>query len=421
MIIPSIDIMDGQAVQLIGGKEKALEAGDPIPLLKKFSLAGEVAVIDLDAALGRGSNAEIIEKMVRMAPCRVGGGIRDLETARKWLDLGASKIILGTMAEPELLKELPKNRVIAALDAEFDEVVVEGWQKKTGLKLIDRIKELRDYVGGFLVTLVEREGRLGGVEFERVETLVDAANMVPLTLAGGIVTTEEIAKLDRLNVDAQVGMAIYTGKMDFAEAIIAPMVSEREDGLWPTVVTDERGVALGLVYSNEASVKEAVKLGQGVYHSRRRGLWVKGLTSGAEQDLLGISLDCDRDALRFRVHQHGAGFCHLDQRTCWGDDHGLGHLVARLSKRLKKAPEGSYTKRLLDDPELLKAKLIEEAEELADAVGKDNTIWETADLMYFALVAMIRGGASVPEVEAELDRRSLKVTRRPGNAKPKKD
>lgn len=417
MIIPSIDIMDGQAVQLIGGEEKALEAGDPLALLDKFSLSGEVAVIDLDAALGRGNNTAIIEKMVRRAACRVGGGIRDLETAKKWLDLGAAKIILGTMAKPELLKQLPKKRVIAALDSKHDEVVVEGWQKSTGLNLIDQIKELKDYVGGFLITLVEREGRLGGVEFDRVEKLVDAAELVPITLAGGIVTTEEVAKLDRLNVDSQVGMALYTGKMDFAESIVAPMISERVDGLWPTVVTDERGVALGLVYSDLESVKKAVELKRGVYHSRKRGLWIKGETSNSTQDLLGISLDCDRDTLRFKVHQHGEGFCHLEQRTCWGEDHGLGHLVSRLSKRLKNPPEGSYTKRLLDDPELLKAKLIEEAEELAEAKNKEETIWEAADLMYFTLVAMIRGGASVSEIETELDRRSLKITRRPGDAK----
>ena len=132
MIIPSIDLMDGQAVQLIGGKEKAIDAGDPFPIAGKFSIAGEIAVIDLNAALSTGSNEEIIRRLVRLFPCRVGGGIRDFETAIKWLDAGATQIIIGTAATPELLEKLPRERVMVALDARHGEVVVEGWQRGTG-------------------------------------------------------------------------------------------------------------------------------------------------------------------------------------------------------------------------------------------------------------------------------------------------
>ena len=137
MIIPSIDLQNGHAVQLIGGKERALDAGDPRPLADLFGRVGEVAVIDLDAALGTGSNREMILELLERAPCRVGGGIRDLQTARFWLDAGAQKIILGTAAEPELLNQLPKERVIAALDAVDGDVVVEGWTKKTGRTVLD--------------------------------------------------------------------------------------------------------------------------------------------------------------------------------------------------------------------------------------------------------------------------------------------
>ena len=152
MIIPSIDLMEGQAVQLIGGEKTAIEAGDPLPLLNQFRLAGEVAVIDLDAALSRGDNTAIIEKLIRQAPCRVGGGIRNLDTAIRWLDAGAARIIMGTAAKTELLSQLPRERCIAALDAKNDDIVVEGWQKSTGLRVVDRMRELRDVVGGFLVT-----------------------------------------------------------------------------------------------------------------------------------------------------------------------------------------------------------------------------------------------------------------------------
>ncbi len=417
MIVPSIDLMNGNAVQLIGGKEFELDAGDPRPLAETFRIVGDTAVIDLDAALGKGSNRGVIEELVRMAPCRVGGGIRDAQAAIDWLDRGAKQVILGTAAVPEVLQQLPPERVIAALDAVNDEVVVEGWQTRTGRTILDRMKELNGLVGGYLVTFVEREGRMGGIDLERVKALVQAAGGAKVTVAGGVTTPEEIAAIDKLGADAQVGMALYTGKMDLTEAMLAPMTSDRPDGLWPTVIVDEGGVALGLAYSDMESVKEAMRLKKGVYHSRSRGLWIKGETSGTPQDLLAIDLDCDRDTLRFTVRQHGSGFCHLNTRTCWGEDRGLSHLIRRLTARLEEAPKGSYTRRLLDDPDLLKSKLLEEAQELNNAGTIEEVIWETADLLYFGLVAMIKGGATMEEVEAELDRRAKKVTRRPGNAK----
>ena len=417
MIIPSIDLMDGQTVQLIGGEEKELEAGDPAPLARKFSVAGEIAVIDLDAAMGKGSNRDLICELLKTYACRVGGGIRDFETAKFWLDAGARRIILGTAAKPELLKQLPRERLIAAIDSKHGEVVVEGWKQGTGLEVIDQIKTLAPYVSGFLVTFVESEGRMKGIDMERVEQVIAAAGDARVTVAGGVTTAEEIAAIDRLGADAQVGMALYKGVLDLGDAIAAPLRTDRDDGLFSTVVVDEQGIALGMVWSDQESIREAVRSGRGVYHSRSRGLWRKGESSGAYQELCRIDLDCDRDAMRFVVKQHGAGFCHLERRDCWGEDHGLGGLSRTLSARRTTAPEGSYTKRLFDDADLLRAKLIEEAGELAEANTADHVAAEAADLFYFGLVAMARAGVSIADVEAVLDRRALKVTRRPGNAK----
>jgi phosphoribosyl-ATP pyrophosphohydrolase len=418
MIIPSIDLMGGQAVQLVGGKEHALDAGDPRPIAERFRLVGEIAVIDLDAALGQGSNATLIEDLCTRARCRVGGGIRDVATARRWLDAGAEKIILGTAARPDLLSQLPRQRLIAALDAVDGEVVVEGWRTRTGARIEDRMAELEPHVSGFLVTFVEREGRMGGTALERVAPLVAAAGRARLTIAGGVTTPEEIAALDRMGADAQVGMALYTGAMGLADAIAAPLVSDRPDGLWATVVVDEHGTALGLSWSNLDSLRAAVQDRKGVYFSRKRGLWRKGETSGATQDLLRVDLDCDRDALRFTVRQAGQGFCHLDTWTCWGEAAGLPALARKLASRLAEAPAGSYTRRLLDDPELLGKKLAEEAGELAAAHGAAAVAWEVADVIYFALVAMVRAGVPLSDVEAELERRARAVTRRAGDAKP---
>ena len=121
-------------------------------------------MVDLDAALGQGSNAAVVEDLLDLARCRVGGGIRDAASAIAWLDRGAQKVVLGTAARPEVLRALPRERVIAALDARHGEVVVEGWRKRTGQGVLERIAELRELVGGFLVTFVEREGRLEGTD-----------------------------------------------------------------------------------------------------------------------------------------------------------------------------------------------------------------------------------------------------------------
>ncbi len=412
MIIPSIDLQEGHAVQLIGGEEKALDAGDPRPLARRYGRVGEIAVIDLDAALGQGDNRSTISDLVKMTPCRVGGGIRTVEAAIDWLDRGATKVILGTAARPEILDQLPPERVIVALDAKHGEVVVEGWQKATGRGVIERIVELRGLAKNFMVTFVEREGRLGGTDMAFAREIKEAAGDADVTIAGGVTAADEVAELDRLGCDAQIGMALYTGQLGLAEAFTAPLNSDRPDGLWSTVVTDERGVALGFCYSDLESVSVALDRGIGVYHSRSRGLWVKGESSGAMQELIGTAADCDRDCLRFTVRQAGAGFCHLDTRTCWGDDRGISRLIRRLEARREQAPAGSYTARLFQDRDLLGAKLREEAEELATAPDRDNAVDEAADVLFFTLATLAARGIDLSEVEAVLDQRALKVTRR---------
>ena len=414
MIIPSIDLVGGRAVQLIGGETEAIDAGDPRPILARFSIAGEVAVIDIDAARGEGSNSELISELCGQASIRVGGGIRDVETAIEWLDRGVAKVILGTAATPEILSQLPPERVIVALDSRDGVLVTNGWRHSTGASVMDRIRELRSLCGGFLVTFVELEGQMGGTDLERARSMIEAAEGTLLTIAGGVTTTDEISDLDRMGADAQVGMALYSGRMTLPDAITAVLTTERADGLWPTVVVDERGTALGLAWSSADSLNQAVQRRRGIYQSRSRGLWEKGATSGSTQELLRVDIDCDRDAIRFTVRQHGAGFCHLGTRSCWGEDHGIGRLSRRLAQIADgPPPEGSNTARLLNDPDLLRAKLREEANELAQAESPEDVIAEAADILYFTLVKGAASGVSVADIEDELDRRALRLRRRP--------
>jgi phosphoribosyl-ATP pyrophosphohydrolase/phosphoribosyl-AMP cyclohydrolase len=417
MLVPSLDLEGGSAVQLVGGVERALDAGDPRPILERFGRVGPVALIDLDAARGVGSNAELVRELLPMARCRVGGGIRSVQQAISWLDAGAEQVILGTAATPELLSQLPRERVVAAVDACEGEVVVDGWRTRTGLRLREQIERLAPHVGGLLVTFVEREGRMEGTALSQVPELVAAAGGVRITFAGGVSSPAEIRALDEGGADAQVGMALYTGRLGLAEAFAAPLRSDRPDGLWPTLVCDEGGLLLGLAWSDEESLAVALDRGVGAYRSRRRGLWIKGEQSGAVQELVRAELDCDRDALRFIVRQHGPGFCHQGTATCFGPHRGLPRLLSTVAQRQQGAPAGSYTARLLADRALLRAKLLEEAGELAEA----GTAWEAehemADLLYFAAATLLRAGGSWAGVERLLDRRALAVTRRPGDRK----
>lgn len=452
MLIPSIDLKGGEVVQLRQGREHVLSAGEPGPLARGFGLVGEVAMIDLDAALGTGSNAGLIDGVLELARCRVGGGIRDVETARRWLDAGAAKVILGTAARPELLRELPRERVIAAVDARDGEVVTHGWTSGTGAKIAEKMRELAPFVGGFLVTFVEVEGTMRGLPIERAAALREHAGDARLTVAGGIKSAAEVGELDRLGIDAQVGMAIYTGAVGVHECVAACLSSDRADGLWPTVVCDERGIALGLAWSNAESLKVALAERRGVYWSRKRGLWRKGETSGQVQELVGVEMDCDRDCLRFRVKGRGTGeageaaggtreaasglgaefaaprasalglrgsvFCHTGSATCWGESRGLDGLERRLAEIARGGGEaGSYTKTLLADPSLLASKLSEEAGELNRAATRAEIVHEAADVVYFTMVRLAKAGVPLAEIERALDKRGLRISRRGGARK----
>ena len=154
-----------------------------------------------------------------VADCRVGGGIRTIEKAEKILKLGAKKIIIGTKANYDFLRQLPKDKLIVAIDTKKGKIVNKGWTTYTDQTPQKMIKELENLCSGFLFTNVDREGLMQGLDFEIVKELVSLTNN-KLTIAGGITSLEDIGKLEELGVDSQVGMAIYTGKIDLEEAFL---------------------------------------------------------------------------------------------------------------------------------------------------------------------------------------------------------
>jgi phosphoribosyl-ATP pyrophosphohydrolase len=406
VLIPSIDLAGGKAVQLRRGKELVVTSDrDPRDLALEFGRVGEVAVIDLDAAMGKGENGALVEELCALVPCRVGGGIRDIEKARRLLRAGARKLIIGTKADPEFLSQLPRERIMAALDAERGQVVDQGWSSYTGEKPADRAKRLAPYVSGFLYTLVDLEGTEQGIDLRRIRELTEATSL-PITAAGGIKAIDEIVTLDRLNVDAQVGMSLYRGRFTPADCLVGLIHFEANEGLIPTIVQDARdGRVLMFSRSTRETLREAIEKGETILFSRRRGRWKKGEESGNTQKLVRVEVDCDRDTILFLVEPKGPA-CHRNTESCFGDrPFSLERLEQIIAEREKTGDETSYTRKLLSTPRLLKEKLEEEAEELAVAPNRDNARWEAADLLYHALVAMRSKGISLAQAIAELESR----------------
>ena len=406
MLVPSIDIMNGKAVQLRQGKEFVLQSDrDPIDLAREFNRYGEIAVIDLDAATGKGNNRDLIRAICQVADVRVGGGIRDVETGRDLLKAGASSLIVGTMASPEFLSSFPRERVMVALDHVNGQVVDQGWQRSTGETLWDRAERLNDHCNGYLVTFVESEGGLGGMPMESVNEVLQRLKR-PVTVAGGIAETSEVVAISALGADVQVGMALYTGRVNPVEAIVSSVKFD-SNGLIPTIVQDRCGQNLMMAYSSPESLKLALESGKGIYYSRsRKEIWEKGLTSGNAQKLLSCRVDCDRDCLLFRVEQENAA-CHRNSYSCFGQStanrkFSVPQLFELLQQRKQELPEGSYSVTLFKDRRKLLKKLMEEAYEVASFNSRDNLRWEIADLLYFASVLAVDEGLSWEEIEAEL-------------------
>lgn len=408
MIIPSIDLMNGKAVQLKQGKEKVLEREDVLELAKYYSRFGEVAVIDLDSAFGNGNNNEdLIKQICKIAPCRVGGGIRTVEKAKRLIANGAKKIIIGTAASEEFLKQLPKDRVLVAIDSKNGKVTTHGWTVESDKTPIDYINRFDDLCCGYLYTVVEKEGMMGGCDFDSIQE-VRSATKKEFVAAGGISTIEEIVKLNQLHISTQLGMCIYTGAVQLEDAFVECLDFEKQNGLIPTVVQDvTTKQVLMLAYSSKESLKKSLKEGLGTYFSRSRSeLWTKGLTSGNTQELINAKFDCDFDSILFKVKQKGNA-CHLDRFTCFeGKEFNMEALYELLKTRLEDMPENSFTTKLFRNDFLLKRKIMEESFEVVNFEQGDGLGWEVADLAYFVMTFMVKNGISLEEIKNNLASRT---------------
>jgi phosphoribosylformimino-5-aminoimidazole carboxamide ribotide isomerase len=222
MLIPSIDLQNGHVVQLVQGERLAIEVPDPEPWILKFSPFPRVQLIDLDAARGRGENGALMEAICRRLPCRVGGGIRTVRRAQAVLGAGAHAVIVSSSLFKDgavdldfartLAEAIGPERVIAAVDSKGGHVAIHGWKTVLPVTAVDAVRALEPFCSEFLYTHVDLEGLMQGTDMEAILAVRHATGR-RVTAAGGITTWDEIDRLDAQQVDAVVGMAIYTGQL----------------------------------------------------------------------------------------------------------------------------------------------------------------------------------------------------------------
>lgn len=226
MLIPSIDLQNGRIVQLIQGEKLAIETTDTEAWIARFARFPKVQLIDLDAAMGTGSNLALVKTICGRLPCRVGGGIRSVERAREVLDAGAHAVIVSsalfrdgrvdTVFARSLAEAVGADRIIAAVDSRGGQVVIHGWKTPLPITAVEAVREVEPFCGEFLYTHVDTEGLMGGTDIAAI-LAVRRATSRRVTAAGGITTREDIDRLDSEGVDAVVGMAIYTGQLNLDE------------------------------------------------------------------------------------------------------------------------------------------------------------------------------------------------------------
>ena len=232
MLIPSIDLKGGKVVQLVQGEKMAIESDDLDGWIERFAKFPKVQLIDLDAAMGIGTNDALVRQVAARLPCRVGGGVRSVGRAQDLLEAGAEAVIIGSaffdvrrsVEEGGVIKHdfaraladaVGLDKVIAAVDSKDGRVVIHGWRTKLPISAVAAVQAIDPYVGEFLYTHVDKEGLMQGTDIDAIKA-VRAATARRVTAAGGVTTRAEIDSLDRLGVDAVVGMAIYTGLLDIS-------------------------------------------------------------------------------------------------------------------------------------------------------------------------------------------------------------
>ena len=347
ILLPAIDLHQGQCVRLLRGDYDTAQvvAADPVETARAFEEqgAGWLHVVDLDGAKeGAPKNAELIAQVVERTGLQVevGGGIRNMATVDRYLELGAARVILGSAAlrDPQFVAEAVKRygkRVAVGIDALGGKVAAEGWLEQSQVDYLELARRMEDLGVQYLIcTDISQDGTLAGPNLTMLDQLNQAVSC-HVVASGGVSSLLDIVNLYDLGLyGAIAGKALYTGALDLRAAIAACRriggekgagLSEDELDLYfrksdmiPAIIQDDdTGEVLMLAYMNRESFRKSLETGTTWFYSRsRKALWNKGETSGHTQTIVGVWADCDDDTLLLRVKQKGAA-CHTGSHSCF--------------------------------------------------------------------------------------------------------
>ncbi|MDO8428658.1 MAG: bifunctional phosphoribosyl-AMP cyclohydrolase/phosphoribosyl-ATP diphosphatase HisIE, partial [Candidatus Diapherotrites archaeon] len=309
-----------------------------------------------------------------------------------------------------LKKAIGKDKIIVALDSKKGKISINGWTKELQETTLERAKKLERYCSEFLYTCIDREGKMNGIDWKTIQELKKTTKN-QLTVAGGISKISEIKKLEKQNINSVLGMALYANQVNLSKFII-PLLDFKKQKLIPTIVQEESTrEVLMLAYSNAESLEQVWKTEKAWYWSRKwNRLWMKGEKSGNIQKIKKVEFDCDQDTILFTVEQTGTRACHKNTETCFGNRKPNSTFLNQLEKIIYtrknvRTKTSSYTKKLFENPVLLRKKLREEINEVIEADQKqdrNNMVWELADIQYFLTVMAAKNNVSIKEVGKEL-------------------
>ncbi|MFI3206727.1 MAG: 1-(5-phosphoribosyl)-5-[(5-phosphoribosylamino)methylideneamino]imidazole-4-carboxamide isomerase [Clostridia bacterium] len=347
IILPAIDIKDGNCVRLLRGDYSTVQivANDILDTAKSFEHDGArwLHMVDLDGAKEKvpvNMQKVLDVKKNTKLKIEIGGGIRDMNTLEKYIDCGIDRVILGSAAlyNPDFVKEAVKKyskQIAVGIDALDGKVATEGWTETSQTDYIDMAKQMEDIGVKYIIfTDISKDGTLNGPNLDMLDKINRSVSS-HIIASGGVSNIKDILDLHNLDLyGAIAGKALYTNNLNLSTAVTASQkISKKlasfnfedeleryfvKSDLIPAIVQEaSTGKILMLAYMNMESMQKTMETGYTWFYSRSRNeLWNKGATSGHTQKVVSLTSDCDDDTLLIQVNQIGPA-CHTGNHSCF--------------------------------------------------------------------------------------------------------
>ena len=386
MLIPVVEITKRPDDRPEGAYHPVHDQNLLMDKVARWGRLGDVLIMDRDAEDGHGDNEDLIRRLVKLAPCRVQGGIASEDQANSWVRAGIHRLVLDADSTPDLLARLPRRHLLARLTYP-DTTEGDGIGHRTRA-LVEAIQVLAPQVSGFVCVTA---GSLDAIN-ESMARQLSRATPQPITLAVNKASVADLVRFDRLGFDVACPVHNIAPAATPEDVLLATV--DFSAGPLATIVSDQYGQVLMLARSSRETLVRTFASGRCVFSDNDQ----------TDHVLVRLRMNCRRDALWFTVTPHGRS-CRRNTHSCFGDgapEFGLARLFDVIRDRREHPLPGSYTSFLFEKDDRLPRKLNEEIYELLTAPTHENLVWESADVLYFYLAFLAQKGVSLDEVVTEL-------------------